>query len=45
MIGVSVADFPALAGVMHYFLTRNTVQSLLLCGATVVLVSLYRPAS
>ncbi|MHB8257822.1 MAG: hypothetical protein ACYDHY_11645 [Acidiferrobacterales bacterium] len=45
MIGVSVADFPALAGVMHYFLTRNAVQSLLLCGVTVVLVSLYRPAS
>ena len=45
MIGVSVADFPALAGVMHYFLTRNAVQSLLLCAATVVLVSLYRPPS
>ncbi|MHB8347604.1 MAG: hypothetical protein ACYDHM_10560 [Acidiferrobacterales bacterium] len=45
MIGVSFADFPALAGVMYYFFTRNTVRSLLLCGATVVLVSLYRPAS
>ncbi len=43
MLGVSIADFPALAGVLHYFLTRNTAQSLLLCGATVILVYLYRP--
>ena len=45
MVGVSIADFPALAGVLHYFLTRNTAQGLLLCSVTVVLVYLYRPSS
>ncbi len=45
MMGINVADLPALAGVLHYFLTRNAVQSLLLCATTVILVFLYRPVS
>ncbi len=45
MIGITVADFPALAGILHYFLTHNIVEGAALCVVTVIVIYLYRPAA
>jgi hypothetical protein len=43
VLGVALADLPALMGIIHFFLTADLFQLVLLCLTTVVLIYLYKP--
>lgn len=43
VVGVALADLPALMGFVHYFITANLGQMILLCLTTVFLIYLYKP--